>query len=154
MCAQTAAWVRAAQWWHCDYLRGSVAILLVYYSSASPCGCHIRSNKTPAFQISRTRVQIWNKPETWPPASPLHQPSHLCLLVVISYVGRAVFNSADDWSVAMGNPEQIQGPVWHLPVNVYVTSLTGVPFFISCLKDLAVNLSFGFSYIKPSFSFK
>lgn len=54
----------------------------------------------------------------------------------------------------MGNPEQIQGPVWHLPVNVYVTGLTGVPFFRSCLKNLAVNLSSGFSYIKPSFSFK
>lgn len=146
--------VRAAGRWHCDSLCGSITILSVSSSSsAPPCRCHIKSNKTPAFQISRPRVQIWNKPETWPPASPLHQPSHLCLLVVISCVGRAVFNSADDWSVAVGNLEQIQGPVWHLPVNVYVTGLTEVPFFISCLKDLAVNLSSGFSYIKPSFSF-
>lgn len=28
----------------------------------------------------------------------------------------------------MGNLKQIQGPAWHLPVNVYVTGLTGVLF--------------------------
>lgn len=158
MSAQNAAW----GWPASELLNrgiaclwGSVTILLVYYSSASPCSCHIRSNKTPAFQISGPHVQIWNKPETWPPASPLHQPSHLWLLVVMSYTGKAVFSSADDWSVAMGNPEQIQGPVWHLPVNIYVKSLTGVPFFINCLKkDLAVNLPFRFSYIKLPFRFK
>lgn len=52
--------------------------------------------------------------------------------------------------MAMGNLKQIQGPVWHLPADVYATGLTGVPFFISCLKDLAVNLSSGFGYIAPS----
>lgn len=50
----------------------------------------------------------------------------------------------------MGNLKQIPGPVWHLPANVYATGLTGDPFFISCLKDLAVNLSSGFGYITAS----
>lgn len=119
------------------YLCESSTTSSIYYFASCPRGCNVRSNKTPAFQISWPRVQIWDKPETWPGASPLHQPSHLCLLVVISCVGRAVFNSGDDWSVAVGNLKQIQGPVWHLPVNVYVTGLTGVPFFSKLFKGLS-----------------